>query len=894
MAISPGARLGPYEIVSPLGVGGMGEVYRARDTKLGRDVAVKVLPADVSQDAVRLARFQREAQLLATLNHTNIASIYGLEDTDGVRALVMELVEGQTLEERLRASLPLDESLDIARKIAEALEYAHDRGVVHRDLKPANVKITPDDAVKVLDFGLAKAVEPDGSGSGASGAGLTHSPTMSVAATQAGVILGTAAYMSPEQARGKTVDRRADIWAFGVVLYEMLARRRLFSGETISDTLAAVLKTDPDWSALPEALPAGVRRLLGRCLERDPRQRLQAIGEARIALERAIGGAPETGAVAPSGAKPGAARLGWIVAGLLALILAAAGIVAVLRWPRAANLEAVRFVVLPPENTTFSPRTTSVMLSPDGRSLAFLVARDGVDQLWLRPIEGLTARPLDGTAGAMLPSWSPDSKSLVFFADKKLRRIEVAGGALQTICDAPDLHNGSRFGGPSWNREGVLVFARSDATGLFKVGAGGGEPTPVTSLASTPGDTSHSRPCFLPDGRHFLFLAKPSGTIWIGSLDSKDVKILLKSDTQVIYAPPGYVLFMRQGVLMAQRFDPARLELSGDAQPVAEQVRANANGMTVSVSENGLLAYRSGASRELSRLQWFDRAGKVLDTVKAPPNTYSGLSLSSDGRHIAVHRREGISGGDVWVISEGRDVLTRVTFIPAHNQAPVWSPDGAQIAFRSGTERGPSSLYRRLASGAGTDELLLKSDLPVWGTDWSRDGRFLVYDVNDPKTKGDIWLLPLTGPKTPQPFLATAFDERVGRLSPDGRWMAYQSDESGAYEIFVQSVPPSGAKVQISAGGGTFPVWRRDGREIYYRAGNGTLMAVEVKTAAGTLEPGSRVQLFNPRSPAGTQGNLQFDASADGQRFLALAAAEEAVSAPITVVVNWTALLRAR
>jgi len=315
MAVSPGTRLGPYEIVSPLGVGGMGEVYRARDTKLGRDVAVKVLPADVSQDAVRLARFQREAQLLATLNHTNIASIYGLEDTDGVRALVMELVEGQTLEERLRASLPLDESLDIARKIAEALEYAHDRGIVHRDLKPANVKITPDGAVKVLDFGLAKAVEPDASGSVASGAGLTHSPTISVAATQAGVILGTAAYMSPEQARGKTVDRRADMWSFGVVLYEMLAGRRLFSGETISDTLAAVLKTDPDWSALPEALPEGVRRLLGRCLERDPRQRLQAIGEARIALERAIGGAPETGAVAPSGAKPGAARLGWIVAG---------------------------------------------------------------------------------------------------------------------------------------------------------------------------------------------------------------------------------------------------------------------------------------------------------------------------------------------------------------------------------------------------------------------------------------------------------------------------------------------------------------------------------------------------------------------------------------------------
>jgi len=481
----------------------------------------------------------------------------------------------------------------------------------------------------------------------------------------------------------------------------------------------------------------------------------------------------------------------------------------------------------------------------------------------------------------------------LFFADKKLRRIEPASGALQTICDATELNNGSRFGGPSWNREGILVFTRSDATGLFKVGAGGGEPTPLTSLASTPGDTSHSRACFLPDGRHFLFLAKPSGTICIGSLDSKDVKTLLKSDSQAIYAPPGHVLFVRQGVLLAQKFDPERLELAGDPQPIADQIRATSSGMSVSVSDNGLLTYRSGASREHSRLQWFDRAGKVLDTVKAPPNAYSGLSLSSDGRHIAVHRREGSSGGDVWVISEGRDVLTRVTFIPAHNQSPVWSPDGARIAFRSDTDRAPFTLFQRLASGAGTDELLLKSDLPVRGTDWSRDGRFLVYDVNDPKTKGDIWLLPMTGPKTPQPFLATQFDEREGRLSPDGRWMAYQSDESGAYEVFVQSVPRSSAKVQISAGGGTFPVWRRDGREIYYRAGNGSIMAVEVKAAAGTLETGSRAQLFNPRSPPQPE-NLRFDVSADGQRLLALTVAEEAVSAPVTVVVNWTALLRAR
>ena len=883
--MAAGTRLGPYEILSPLGAGGMGEVYRARDTTLGRDVALKILSPALAGDSQYMARFQREAQVLASLNHPNIAILHGLQESDGVRALVMELVEGPTLAERIRLGpIPLDEALPIARQIAEALETAHDRGIIHRDLKPANVKLTQDGAVKVLDFGLAKALDDETSASSA------NSPTITMAATRAGVILGTAAYMSPEQAKGKRVDRRAEIWAYGVVLYEMLAGRQMYSGETAAETLAFVMTRDPTFDALPAATPPAIRNLLRRCLERDPRRRLQAIGEARILLDEDQPFAPAAPAV-PASSSRVALTAACAVALLAVLALVALSVVHFRETPPAAPVS--RFIVPNPEKVAFFPNHP--IISPDGRRLAFVASGEGRQSIWVRPLDSVAAQPLAGTDGAILPFWSADSRFVVFTAGSKLRKVDATGGPPQTLCDVQPFALGG-----TWSRDGTIVFGSN--TGLFRVSSAGGVATPLTKLDSSRQERGHDWPQFLPDDRHFIYMAASNqvenSAIYLASLDSPtDRKLLVRTTYNAVYAPPpndergrrrGHLLFMREGTLMAQPFDEKRLELAGEAFPVAEQVGLYLDLAFFSASNNGVLAYRGGAG-QITQLVWFDRAGKQLQTA-GPPGDYESMALSPDETRVVVTKQEG-RNRDVWLIDLARRGISRFTFHEAADQNPVWSPDGARIAFTS-LRDGPASLYRKVSSGAGQDELLLKSPaLNMFPDDWSRDGRYLLYTAIDAKSGFDILALPMDGDRKPIPFLQTQFREWQGQFSPDGKFVAYTSDESGRPEIYVQTFPASGAKWMISSGGGTQPRWRRDGRELFYLSLGRSLMAVEVKTARG-LEAAIPKPLFQTRisgSMFSVSGASRYAASADGQRFLINCASEEAASAPITLVLNWAA-----
>ncbi|HEV2985842.1 MAG TPA: protein kinase, partial [Vicinamibacterales bacterium] len=678
MALAAGARLGSYDVVSLLGAGGMGEVYRARDIKLGRDVALKVLPASLAHDPQRLARFEREAHLLAALNHPHIAHIYGFEDSTGVPALVMELVDGDTLADRLaRGPMSLDNALEIARQIAEALEAAHEQGIVHRDLKPANIKIRDDGTVKVLDFGLAKAFDH---ASGSSSADATMSPTLSIHATQAGIILGTAAYMSPEQARGKPVDRRADVWGFGCILFEMLSGRRAFpQGETVSDTLAKVLEREPDWQALPRATPLQIRLLLERCLRKDVRRRLHDIADARIEVEE-LGNAPIS-TLAPAAGQSGVqpSRRGqYGLVGLVAVLLLTTAVLALRPMLTSTTASApVRFDVFPPEGAAFVTGTGGV-LSPDGRKLAF-VASSGNDRLiWVRPLDSSTAQSLPATDNAGGIFWSADSQYIGFFAQGQLRKVAAMGGPPEVLCNLPDLPPGGGVG--AWNADGVILVGPGPGFGgsgrpLLRVAAAGGEPTPASELDNSRKELTHSFPSFLPDGRHYLFLAASTqgAAAYVGTLDSKDRHVLRGITSSVMYSPTGHVMFPRGGSLMAQPFDARRLTLSGDAFPVAE-LGGNLN-FTVapySVSMSGALSYRAGprVAAPNSQLAWFARTGKQLAPV-GPRGEYGTVQLSPDGKNIAFER-----GGDIWVLDIQTGVTSRLTTDPARDAYPVWSPDG--------------------------------------------------------------------------------------------------------------------------------------------------------------------------------------------------------------------------
>ncbi|SPE30976.1 Serine/threonine protein kinase [Candidatus Sulfopaludibacter sp. SbA6] len=872
MPIAPGTRLGPYEITAPLGAGGMGEVYRARDSRLNRDVAIKTLPAAFVDDPGRMARFQREAQLLAALSHPNIAAIYGLEESGGVRALVMELVEGPTLAERIAASaIPLDEALAIARQIADALDAAHEKGIIHRDLKPANIKVTPEGKVKVLDFGLAKAFETE------QAADPSLSPTLTLDSTRAGVILGTAGYMSPEQARGKRAGKRADIWAFGVVLFEMLAGHKAFAGETISDTLASVLKTDPDWSRLPAATPPRVRRLLRRCLERDPGKRLRDIGDAWIEMD-----APEE-----TPASPGRPRI-WIA--LAAISLLAAIALAVIHFRETPpETPVVRSTILPPDKTVFgAPGTTpfgsgAPVLSPDGRRLAFpATSSPGKSAIWVRSLDALTAQPLAGSEGGTFPFWSPDGKSLGFFADDKLKRIDASGGPPLTLCAA---RNGL---GGTWNREGTIVFSTFSGT-LLRVSAAGGLPSPATATDQSQHEGIHVFPWFLPDGRHFLYTsgAPSEYATLLGSIDGPPSpgKLLAGVSSNAVYSA-GVLLFVREGTLMARPFSLAGATFTGDAIPLAEQVAMVTNAYAgFSASENGTLVYQHGAVQVIRQLAWFDRAGKQLAPLGEPAN-FRPFSLSPDGKSVAVGVYEAGAGSQIWIL-DARGIRSKFTYGKGVDNDPIWSPDGRTIVFAS-NRKGHRDLYRKNADLSGQEELLYEDNLDKIPTGWSADGKSVIYSA---ASGGDssVWVLPIADHPKPIAVTRTSPGMIQAQLSPDGKWIAYSSGESGRTEVYTAAFPGGAGKRQISTNGGVRPHWRRDGGEIFYIAPGGNLMAVQVKATGTSLESGAPVKLFGPIP--GIQGN-NYDISPDGQRILTLAVPEESFNEPLTLVQNWPASLK--
>ncbi len=862
MTLSASTRVGPYEILSALGAGGMGEVYRARDTKLHRDVAIKVLPELFTKDAERLARFEREAHVLATLNHPNIAAIYGLEDSDGLRALVLELVEGPTLADRIaQGPIAIHEALPIAKQMAEALEAAHERGIIHRDLKPANIKVRPDGTVKILDFGLAKAMEP----AGATSAGPSQSPTMTTPAmTHAGVILGTAAYMSPEQARGLEADRTTDIWAFGCVLYEMLVGRPAFAGGSVAEVLSEVLKSEPDWKPLPEEISASVRRLLRRCLKKDRRERLQDIGDARLELlepdEAVVAGRP------PAAHHP---LVPWILSGALAVALGAAIVTRPAVPPRAEGVETRLEIATPP-----TLDANALALSPDGRKLVFSATTERGTQLWLRSLEDFRAVPLPGTDDGRVPFWAPDSQTLGFFADGKIKRLNP-DGSIRNLVNVP-------FGwGAVWGTDGTILYAPTAFSTLLRVAASGSAATRVTTLE--PSVFGHTWPHLLPDERHVAFAAGGSPNvagIYIGDVETgKSSRLLDVSVTQGPRFMAGHLLFTTGGKLVAQPFDMGRLVTTGEAFLVAEGAAG-----APTVSQVGALAFRTGSAVNQRQFVWFDRSGgRVAAVGEADPGNPANPTLSPDGKQVAQNRM-----GDIWTLDLARGLLNRLTTHDAIENFPVWSPDGRRMVFGSSRDGVLNLFVRTLASGV--EEPLLVSGQIKDPEDWSRDGRFLLYRSVDPGTGNDLWVLPMDPRGEPFPFARTSFDERAGEFSPNGRYVAYQSDESGRFEVYLQPFPGPGQKTVVSANGGTQVRWRGDGKELFYVAADGRLMAVPVKTRPGeSLDVGNPSPLFLTHIGGGLQSinSRQYVVSPDGQRFLMNTMVETAAS-PIAVILNWS------
>jgi serine/threonine protein kinase len=890
MSLDPGTKLGRYEIRSKIGEGGMGEVYLARDTQLGRDVAVKVLPSTFSQEVERLHRFEQEASAASALNHPNILSIYDVGTHDGSPYVVSELLEGQSLRHRIGGTrLPQRKVIDYALHIAHGLAAAHEKGIVHRDLKPDNLFITNDGRVKILDFGLAKLT-----GAGDTELSQTSIPTRRVD-TDPGKVMGTVGYMSPEQVKGRAVDHRSDIFSFGAILYEMLSGRRAFYGESAAETMSAILKEDPpDLSETNQRISPALERLVNRCLEKNPQQRFHSASDLAFALEALSRSAPTSAETTTiSNLAPRRLTQRERVFGSVAIVAIVAAVVVTIALilsrsrPGPTELGAVRLFVPPPEKNSFG----SFAISPDGHRLAFVATDDsGKTMLWVRPLDSINSQRLAGTEEAIYPFWSPDSRFIGFFAASKLKKVEATGGPVQTLCNAPVPRGGT------WNRAGLILFAPNPTDPLYRVSAAGGEPSPATALDRSRLENSHRWPYFLPDGRHFLYsVLSGSETrgIYLGSLDEKETRRLLNvSNSDAAYAPPGYLLFRREATLTAEPFDADTLRFTGDPFPVAEQVGFDAASFQTffSVSETGVLAYNITGSVK-TQLAWVDRGGKQIGVV-GQPSFYFRPFLSPDEKQVAVDDVDIQAGNrDIWIIELGRGNPTRFTFDPAIEMWPVWSPDGGRIAFASNRE-GTMNIYQRPASGTGKEEELLKSDSAKFPMDWSADGRFLLYQLTDPKTQSDLWVLPAFGDRKPFPFLQSEFNERVGRFSPDGRWIAYCSDESGAWEVYVQSFPVSGGKWQVSTNGGYNPAWRRDGKELFYISADKKMMAVDVKGEGAVFQRGVPKALFNLQIPTLFDIRARFAVTADGQKFLISNMLGENASAPIAVVLNWTSDLK--
>jgi Tol biopolymer transport system component len=895
--LTSGSRLGGYEILSLLGTGGMGEVYRAKDLRLNRQVALKVLPQAVACDSERLGRFEREAQVLAALNHPNIAAIYGVEDSGGTPALVMELVDGETLADRIgKGAIPVEEVLPIAKQIAEALQAAHEQEIVHRDLKPANIKVREDGTVKVLDFGLAKAMEPVAST--ASSAAVTNSPTITSPAlmTGVGVLLGTAAYMSPEQAKGRSADKRSDIWAFGCVLYEMLTGRRAFAGDDVSDTLAAVLRGEPSWHAIPDVVPPYVTRLVKHCLVKDR--------TARIPDLSVVGFLLDDGASAPAVPTPAAVRYrgGWIGWAAAAILLVTTIVLGTLYRRSPDDARAYRFNVLPPDGWSLPGAPTDFVtpfplaVSADGRRLA-LVFRDpdGHDRLWIRTLDTLDAQELRGTDGARSPFWSPDGRSIGFFADGKLKRIDIAGGPAITLCASES------FAGGSWNRDGVIIFAAGvSGSGLKKVLASAPGAPAVAATELENNDTGHIRPSFLPDGRHFIYRVT-NGRSYVGALDSSDRTALLDNGVavNVLYAQ-GHLLFLRDQTLMAQPFDLSRLSTTGVPMPIAEEVETVGSprlGM-FSASASGVLVYQrsvaTGGTNDLRRVIWMDREGKRLGAVTDHPLQFPRYPrLSPDGHRLALTvgpRNE----GQIWIYDLANASQPLKLTVKSHNTGPIWTRDGKHITFASSdreTERIvqlPSDASSLEPEAVGTTNTNTIAESPQ---DWSPDGLLFVQLAQN--RRRELWLLPLTGDRKPRPWLQTGFDENEGTFSPSGRWVAYVTDQTGQPEVWVRPFPGPGSPRRVSSTGGHDPVWSRDGRELFYQNG-AKLMSVEVGVQEPELQVKPPRMLFEGGFVPYVLGTARtYDVDSTG-RFLMIEPNEPSPTASLVLITNWFEELKTR
>jgi serine/threonine protein kinase/Tol biopolymer transport system component len=884
MSLPTGTKLGRYEIRSKIGEGGMGEVYRAYDEAMHREVAIKVLPASLSADKDRLARFEQEAQTAGALNHQNILVIHHIESHDDAPYIVSELLEGETLRERTGGvALSQRKAIDYALQIAQGLAAAHEKGIVHRDLKPENIFITKDGRVKILDFGLAKLTGPDGNQT------QTEVPTRRVN-TDPGMVMGTVGYMSPEQVRGKPADHRSDIFSFGAILYEMLSGRRAFRGESTADTISAILREDPpDLSGTNPGINPALERVVNHCLEKNPEERFHSARDLAFAIKALSENAgTSTSAATVLRSLPPAKRktrelIAWSVAGVF---LIAATVLAWLYFRRPAAVELpTTFAVAMPKDAieVFNP-----VISPDGRTLAFTATAHGKRSLYLRPLASLEAQPLPGTDEASVPFWSPDNRLIGFFANNKLKKIDVSGGPAQTLCDAQNA-----FGG-TWNADGVILISL-DVKGINRVSASGGSPAPVFKLDESRKEVAQAWPFFLPDGKHFLYQSwtgrSDDSSIWVAALDGSDRKLLLKADSGPTYAFPGYLLFARGATLTGQSFDARTLQLNGEPFPIADQVSYNDSNSyeNVAVAQNGTMVYLSGGASK-RQLTWFDRSGKQQETV-GPSGEINDIVLSRDGKRLAMQRLDG-ANWDIWLMDLARGVPSRFTFDPASEDNPVWSPDGNQVIFSSEDAKGSVTLnlYRKVSSGAGSQELLFKSDITKEATDCSSDGRFIVFQSYDPKTDSDLWVLPLFGDGKPYVFLQTEFFEGTAYFSPDGHWLAYTSNESGRNEVYVRTFPQSGGPWLISSGGGSQPHWRGDGKELFYMAPDRTLMAVEINTAS-TFEMGAPKPLFATQVSSYNAPN-RYVVSADGQRFLVNSPAGELNQTPITVVLNWSSGLK--
>lgn len=888
-----GKTLAHYQITELIGKGGMGEVWRAHDTKLGRDVAVKVLPPEFVGDPDRLARFRREAKMLAQLHHPNIASIFGLEETPEAVFLVMELVEGDDLSVVLgRGALPVDDAIDIAKQIAEGLEEAHEHGVVHRDLKPANVKRTPDGKVKILDFGLAMAL------AGQTPAEEGHISNMATltAMTQAGMILGTAAYMSPEQARGLAVDRRTDIWAFGVVLFEMLSGRRLFEGETITDTLAGILKTDPDWGSLPDALPHQIERVLRRCLTRDPRQRLRDIGEARVRLEQPDAESGVFSAPIQPLALAGSSRRRLLPWALVVLLAVAAGYLGVMRPAADAVPGAIQLAIPTPDGVQFQLDTSfpaPPTISPDGRLVVFGgVDEDGKARLFLRAFDSHQAVALDGSDNAQYPFWSPDSRFIAFFdRNQGLKKIPVGGGPVQTVCPAANAKGGS------WSKDGVIVFSPSHDQPLMSVPAVGGEPVAITDLASDTGFDSHRHPWFLPDGRRYLYVARGSSgagsEVRLASLDGDPARVVMQNQTHAAFVD-GYLLYTRGDILVAQAFDPDAVAFTGDPYPIGSDVVVinGAARSLFSVSQAGhLLMMRGKNLNEATSLTWVDRSGQTVAEIPER-DTFDGVVLSPDGTFIALLvQDQTMTNRDIWIYEVERGFRERFTFQDTDEGDPLWTPDGQYVYYTANPD-GRYNVYRKDVGRTRQNELVLdfEADVRIW--DISPDGAFLLYSIAQEGTGLDLWAADLTGQREPRLLVQTAGIDAAARFSPDGRWLSYWSTETGTGQIYLTPWPDMAWTRRVSTTTGTWQYWHDDGKALAFQDGNGNVFTATVDGDADGVKIGSPEPLFS-------HGAMQFeshliDMTGDGERFVVVGNAQTDPPAYFDVVFGWQHLLPER